>query len=78
MRSTPGSTPHGVHATLHLAEPAGGLIASLAALPAIGAITADATFAGPLNARRHQPGDDRRSVTRAYRRAVDGEADSAD
>ena len=42
--------PAGLHATLHLAEPAGGLIGSLAALPAIGAITAEATLAGPLDA----------------------------
>ena len=42
--------PAGLHATLHLAEPAGGLLGSLAALPAIGAITADATLDGQLDA----------------------------
>jgi translocation and assembly module TamB len=42
--------PVGIHAALHLAEPAGGLIASLAALPAIGAITAEAMMQGKLNA----------------------------
>ena len=43
-------SPAGIHATLHLGEPAGGLIGSLAALPAIGAITADATLDGKLSA----------------------------
>jgi translocation and assembly module TamB len=42
--------PGGLHAALHLAEPAGGLIGSLAALPEIGAITADATLDGKLSA----------------------------
>ncbi len=42
--------PGGLHAALHLAEPAGGLLGSLAALPAIGAITADATLDGELRA----------------------------
>lgn len=42
--------PGGLHAALHLAEPPGGLIGSLAALPAIGAITADATLDGKLSA----------------------------
>jgi translocation and assembly module TamB len=41
--------PAGLHAKLHVAEPAGGLIGSLAALPAIGAITADATLGGMLD-----------------------------
>lgn len=40
----------GVHATLHLSEPTGGLVAALAGLPAIGALDADATLAGPLDA----------------------------
>ncbi|HET6237521.1 MAG TPA: hypothetical protein VFE41_21575, partial [Acetobacteraceae bacterium] len=43
-------SPAGVHAALHLDEPAGGLVGSLATLPAIGAITADATLDGKLNA----------------------------
>ena len=42
--------PAGLHGTLHLAEPAGGLLGSLAALPAIGAVAADATLDGPLGA----------------------------
>ena len=42
--------PAGLHATLHVAEPAGGLLGTLAALPAIGAIAAEATLAGPLDA----------------------------
>ena len=42
--------PTGLHATLHLAEPPDGLLASLAGVPAVGAITADATLTGPLNA----------------------------
>ena len=42
--------PAGLHATLHLAEPADGLLASLAGTPMLGAITADATLTGPLNA----------------------------
>ncbi len=39
-----------MHAALHLDEPAGGLIGSLATLPAIGAIAADATLNGKLSA----------------------------
>jgi translocation and assembly module TamB len=42
--------PAGLHAALHLSEPAAGLIGSVAALPAIGAITVDATLDGPLSA----------------------------
>ncbi len=42
--------PTGLVATLHLAEPAGGLIGSLAALPAIGAIDGDATLGGKFDA----------------------------
>jgi translocation and assembly module TamB len=42
--------PAGMHAALHLGEPAGGLVGSLATLPAIGAITADATLDGKLSA----------------------------
>jgi translocation and assembly module TamB len=42
--------PTGVHAVLRAAEPAGGLIASLADLPTIGAIRAQATLDGPLDA----------------------------
>ncbi|HTC08645.1 MAG TPA: translocation/assembly module TamB domain-containing protein [Acetobacteraceae bacterium] len=42
--------PAGLHATLHMAEPADGLLASLAGVPAVGAITADATLTGSLDA----------------------------
>ncbi len=42
-------TPAGVQATLHATEPSGGLIATLASLPNLGAIQADATLRGPLN-----------------------------
>jgi translocation and assembly module TamB len=43
-------TPGGVQATLHATEPSGGLVATLASLPNLGAIQADATLRGPLNA----------------------------
>lgn len=42
--------PTGLRATLHLDEPPEGLVAALAGLPSIGAITADATLTGPLTA----------------------------
>ena len=42
--------PAGLRATVHLAEPAGGLIGSLAALPAIGAIDCEATLGGKFDA----------------------------
>jgi translocation and assembly module TamB len=43
-------TPDHLTAQLHLAEPPGGLVGSVANLPALGAITADATLDGPRNA----------------------------
>jgi translocation and assembly module TamB len=42
--------PAGLRATLHLAEPAGGILGSLARLPDIGAIAGDATVTGRFNA----------------------------
>jgi len=42
--------PAGLRATLHLVEPAGGLVGSLAALPAIGAIDGEATLGGKFDA----------------------------